>query len=112
METDMHRVIRTQDWDVPDFMGLDRIPTGGRYPGLRQASGDDNSGSGGERGRARSKRPVRMHTVTAADPEGVLVVDLLEGWLEKNAAKRITLEQVKVRRRCVCRCRCLSCAPG
>ena len=70
-EYEIYQVIRWQDWDVQPDMGLDSIPTGGRHPKLLQRS--------------------------PADSEGTLVVDLLEGLLEKDARKRITLDQVKVR---------------
>ncbi|TBU62722.1 kinase-like domain-containing protein [Dichomitus squalens] len=86
-EFEIYKVIRTQDWDVPETMGLDRVPTGGRYPALRQGAAAYE--------RAKGKRPVGKLVATAADPEGVQVMGLLEGLLEKNAAKRITLEQVK-----------------
>ncbi|KAI0367827.1 kinase-like protein [Pilatotrama ljubarskyi] len=68
-EFEIYRVIRSQDWDVPETMGLDQLPTGGRH-------------------QRRSKWP-------AEESEGYLVVDLLERLLEKDARKRITLEQVK-----------------
>ncbi|KAI0775152.1 kinase-like domain-containing protein [Trametes elegans] len=68
-EFEIYRVIRSQDWDVPETMGLDQIPTGGRP-------------------KRQPKRPLE-------DTEGALVVDLLERLLEKDARKRITLEQVK-----------------
>ncbi|KAI0359800.1 kinase-like protein [Trametes cingulata] len=68
-EFEIYRVIRSQDWDVPETMGLDQLPTGGRH-------------------QRRSKWP-------AEESEGYLVVDLLERLLEKDARKRITLEDVK-----------------
>ncbi|KAI0649052.1 kinase-like domain-containing protein [Trametes meyenii] len=68
-EYEIYKVIRSQDWDVLDVMGLDKIPTGGRH----------------------QKRPKWVGEET----EGYLVVDLLERLLEKDARKRITLEQVK-----------------
>ncbi|KAI0326939.1 kinase-like protein [Cubamyces sp. BRFM 1775] len=69
-EFEIYRVIRSQDWDVPETMGLDQLPTGGRHQG-------------------RPKRGVE-------ESEGCLVVDLLERLLEKDARKRVTLEEVKV----------------
>lgn len=69
-EYEIYRVIRSQDWDVADKMGLDRLPVGGRH----------------------QKRPKWPQEET----EGYLVVDLLTRLLEKDARKRITLEQVKV----------------
>ncbi|KAH9902724.1 kinase-like domain-containing protein [Cubamyces lactineus] len=68
-EFEIYRVIRSQDWDVPETMGLDQLPTGGRHQG-------------------RPKRGVE-------ESEGCLVVDLLGRLLEKDARKRITLEEVK-----------------
>lgn len=72
-EYEIYRVIRTQDWDVHETMGSDGIPVGPR--------------------RYDSKKlPAK-----GQESEGYLVVNLLERFLEKNAAKRITLDQVKVR---------------
>ncbi|KAI0663889.1 kinase-like domain-containing protein [Cubamyces menziesii] len=68
-EFEIYRVIRSQDWDVPETMGLDQLPTGGRHQG-------------------KPKRGVE-------ESEGCLVVDLLGRLLEKDARKRITLEEVK-----------------
>ncbi|CDO70636.1 hypothetical protein BN946_scf184756.g2 [Trametes cinnabarina] len=68
-EFEIYRVIRSQDWDVPDTMGLDQLPTGGRYQRRPRRPGDETEGS--------------------------LVIDLLERLLEKDARKRITLEEVK-----------------
>ena len=75
-EYEIYRVIRTQDWEVPETMGLDQIPTGGRY----------QKGVG--------KRPADYRLL--ANTEGAQVVDLLSRLLEKNSEKRITLDQVKV----------------
>ena len=58
--------LRSDDFDVEETMGIDRIPTGGR----RHESGDTS--------------------------EGAVVVSLLERLLEKDYRKRITLEEVKV----------------
>jgi serine/threonine protein kinase len=65
----IYRMICTEDWTVPTTMGYDRVPTGGRHPDL------------------------------SADypAEGALVVSLLERLLEKDASKRATLAEVKVR---------------
>ncbi|KAL1949542.1 hypothetical protein VTO73DRAFT_8423 [Trametes versicolor] len=68
-EYEIYRVIRSQDWDVGDKMGLDQLPVGGRH-------------------QKRTKWPQE-------DSEGFLVVDLLSRLLEKDARKRISLEQVK-----------------
>ncbi|KAI9066214.1 kinase-like protein [Trametes sanguinea] len=70
-EFEIYRVIRTQDWDVPETMGLDQLPTGGRH----------------------QRRPRRPGDET----DGYLVIDLLERLLEKDSRRRITLEEVKVR---------------
>ena len=70
-EYEIYQVIRLQDWNAPETMGLDAIPTGGRHPRLLQRSAEDS--------------------------EGTLVIDLLERLLEKDCRKRITLDQVKVR---------------
>ncbi|KAI0790022.1 kinase-like protein [Abortiporus biennis] len=67
-EYHIYNVIRTGDWDVPDIMGLDRLPVGGR----------------------RQKKPSK-----GQQTEGYLVVKLLEGILEKDVKKRLTLDQVK-----------------
>ncbi|EIM91581.1 kinase-like protein [Stereum hirsutum FP-91666 SS1] len=66
----LYQVIATEDWTVPETMGLDRIPTGGRHP------------TPGPNGKLS---------------EGGVVVSFLERLLEKNASKRITLDEVKVR---------------
>lgn len=68
-EYEIYRVIRLQDWDVSETMGVDCIPVGPRHP-LPQLKGQET--------------------------DGYLVVDLLSRLLEKNARKRITLEEVKV----------------
>ncbi|KAH9846649.1 kinase-like domain-containing protein [Lenzites betulinus] len=68
-EYGIYKVIRSQDWEVQEFMGLDRLPSGVR----------------------RQKRNKWAQEET----EGSLVVDLLERLLEKDARKRITLEGVK-----------------
>ncbi|EMD33852.1 hypothetical protein CERSUDRAFT_56057 [Gelatoporia subvermispora B] len=67
-EYDIYRIIRHQDWDPLDTMGVDRIPAGPRY----SRTPNDNS-------------------------EGTLAMNLLHCLLEKDARKRITLTQVKVR---------------
>ncbi|TFK92675.1 kinase-like protein [Polyporus arcularius HHB13444] len=74
-EYEIYRVIRTQDWSVPETMGLDQLPTGGRYPG----------GIG--------RRPADYRSLP--NTEGAQVMDLLSRLLEKNAEKRITLDEVK-----------------
>ena len=71
-EYEIYQVIRLQDWDVPETMGLDEIALSGRHPKLQRTPGNK---------------------------EGELIVDLLERLLEKDARKRITLHDVKVRRR-------------
>ncbi|KAI0312095.1 kinase-like domain-containing protein [Amylostereum chailletii] len=68
-EFQLYKVICTEDWDVPEKMGLDQLPTGGRH------------------------QPVDP----SRPSEGALIVSLLEKLLEKDASKRITLDEVKVR---------------
>lgn len=75
-EYEIYQVIRSQDWNVQDSMGLDKIPTGGRHQKVAAK-------------RAAEKRQI-------IDTEGAQVIDLLEKLLEKNCEKRVTLEQVKV----------------
>ena len=90
-EFEIYKVIRTQDWDVPAQMGLDRLPTGGRHPEWAAAAAAKKSGPAG--------RSAVLGT------EGAQVMDLLNKLLEKNAPRRISLERVKVRRvviSCVC----------
>jgi hypothetical protein len=58
--------LRSDDFDVEETMGIDKIPTGGRH----HEEGDTS--------------------------EGAVVVSLLERLLEKDYKKRITLEEVKV----------------
>lgn len=65
----IYQKIREEDWDVPETMGLDKLPTGGRH----------------------QKKPKK-----GQETEGCLVVDLLQGVLEKDPAKRLTLQEVKV----------------
>ncbi|KAH9949930.1 kinase-like domain-containing protein [Amylocystis lapponica] len=64
----IYQVIRKQDWDVSATMGVDAIPVGGRH-----------------------QRPPPKGEET----EGYLVVKLLQRLLEKDARKRITLDEVK-----------------
>ncbi|PCH42122.1 kinase-like protein, partial [Wolfiporia cocos MD-104 SS10] len=66
------QVIRKQDWTVEDTMGVDRLPTGGRY----------------QKSKPKDERLL----------EGYYVIKLLERLLEKDSRKRITLEEVKVAR--------------
>lgn len=68
-EFGIYACIKTQDWDVPELMGQDRIPVGGRH----------------------QKKPKK-----GQETEGYLVVDLLQGLLEKDPSKRLTLQEVKV----------------
>jgi SNF1-activating kinase 1 len=65
----LYGVICTQDWDVEEFMGLDRIPTKSRH-----------------------------HDCPNDGPcsEGAEIIRLLERLLEKDMGKRITLDEVKV----------------
>ncbi|THH29612.1 hypothetical protein EUX98_g4585 [Antrodiella citrinella] len=67
-EYQIYSIIRTEDWDVPETMGCDRIPVGGRH---------------------QEAPPPGQET------EGYLVVALLEKLLEKEVTKRITLDEVK-----------------
>ncbi|KAI9442050.1 kinase-like domain-containing protein [Lactarius psammicola] len=64
----LYGVICTQDWDVPQFMGLDHIPTKGRHHDCL----DDGPCS-----------------------EGAEIIKLLERLLEKDMNKRITLDEAK-----------------
>ena len=75
-EYEIYQVIRSQDWNVPETMGLDHIQTGGRYQ------------------KKAAKRQGDRRQIP--DTEGAQVIDLLEKLLEKNSEKRITLEEVKV----------------
>ena len=65
----IYNKIKEDDFDVLEFMGLDKLPVGGR----------------------RQKKPRK-----GQETEGYLVVDLLQGLLEKNPSKRLTLQDVKV----------------
>lgn len=65
-EYPVYQMICNQDWDLPATMGSDKIESGPRHP------------------------PKTKH-----DTEGNIVVRLLERLLEKDAEKRITLDQVK-----------------
>jgi SNF1-activating kinase 1 len=62
--------IKEEDWDVGDTMGQDKLPVGGRH----------------------QPKPKK-----GEETEGYLVVDLLQGFLEKDPSKRITLDGVKAR---------------
>lgn len=63
-EFSMYNAICNDDWTVPETMGFDRIPTGGRHP-------------------------------TDEDSEGGMVIHLLDHFLTKDPALRITLAEVK-----------------
>ena len=65
-EFQLYGKLRFMDFEVPDTMGSDKIPTGGR-----QHTPDDTT-------------------------EGGVIINLLSGFLEKDQRKRITLEEVKV----------------
>ncbi|TFK36664.1 kinase-like domain-containing protein [Crucibulum laeve] len=62
-EWSLYNAICNSDWTVPETMGADHVPTGGRHPH------DDSQGSN--------------------------VVRLLDGFLQKDPQRRITLEEVK-----------------
>lgn len=66
----LYQVIATEDWNVKPTMGLDEIPTGGRH---------------------------LVYGPNGKLSEGGVVISLLNGLLEKDAARRITLDEVKVR---------------
>lgn len=68
-EYEIYQIIRRQDWAVDPTMGVDHIETGGRH-----------------------QRPLPRGQET----DGYLAVKLLDGLLDKDAHKRITLDQVKV----------------
>lgn len=68
-EYQIYSVIRTEDWDVPETMGCDRLPVGGRH----------------------QEAPL-----PGQETEGYLVVALLDRLLQKEVKKRITLDDVKV----------------
>lgn len=68
-EFSIYRSIREDDWPLPETMGVDRIPTGERHP-------------------AKQKK--------GRETEGHLLVHLLEGLLQKDPKKRLTLEETKV----------------
>lgn len=40
-EFQIYRIVCTEDWDVPDVMGIDRMPTGGRHPTNKKSDGYD-----------------------------------------------------------------------
>jgi SNF1-activating kinase 1 len=65
-----------KDWQPKTYMGLDRIPTGGRYPATPPV-------------RTRSGKEVPQ-------AEGPLVMRLLDSLLQKDAKERIVLSEVKV----------------
>lgn len=69
-EYQIYNKIKEEDWDVPETMGQDEIPVGGRH----------------------QKRPKK-----GLETDGYLVIDLLQGLLEKDPSKRLTLQDVKVR---------------
>ncbi|KAI0080968.1 kinase-like protein [Panus rudis PR-1116 ss-1] len=71
-EFQIYNMIRTEDWDVPETMGSDEMPTGGRHPDWEKAKNDE--------------RYI----------EGYWAVDLLEKLLTKDVGRRITLDGVKV----------------
>ncbi|KAF7793710.1 hypothetical protein EIP86_004826 [Pleurotus ostreatoroseus] len=64
----IYRSIKEDDWSIPETMGVDRIPTGGRY-------------------QAKQKR--------GRETEGYLLVSLLEGLLQKDPKNRLTLGETK-----------------
>ncbi|EKM58652.1 uncharacterized protein PHACADRAFT_88772, partial [Phanerochaete carnosa HHB-10118-sp] len=67
-EYQIYNKIKEEDWDVPETMGQDMIPVGGR----------------------RQHKPKKSQ-----ETEGYLVVDLLQGILEKDPAKRLDLQDIK-----------------
>ncbi|KAF5359361.1 hypothetical protein D9756_003593 [Leucocoprinus leucothites] len=64
----LYSAICNKDWEVPQIMCRDRVPTGGRHP--KKSS--------------KHKQPV-----------GAKVIGLLERFLQKDQTKRITLDEVK-----------------
>jgi serine/threonine protein kinase len=72
-----YRLILRQEWTARSSMGLDKVETGGRHP-----------------------QPVPIRTRSGkevAQPEGAVVMRLLDWLLQKDAAKRAALSDVKVR---------------
>lgn len=69
LEFAIYTAIKNKDWVCPETMGVDRIPTGGRV----------------------QKAPKKGY-----EPQGYIVVDVLDQFLQKDPNKRITLEGLKV----------------
>ena len=69
-EFSIYQKIREDDWDVPETMGQDQVPTGGRY----------------------QERPEE-----GTETDGYWLIDLMQGLLEKDPTKRLTLQEIKVR---------------
>ncbi|KAI0695386.1 kinase-like protein, partial [Cytidiella melzeri] len=65
----IYKKIKEEDWDVREVMGLDKLPVGKRH-------------------QPKSKKGEGL--------EGDVVIDLLDGFLQKDPTKRITLDDVKV----------------
>jgi serine/threonine protein kinase len=73
----LYRMICTEDWRPLPTMGLDKLPAGARHP-----------------------EPIPLHTRKGKAihrKPGELVMGLLDRLLDKDAKKRITLDEVKVR---------------
>lgn len=81
----LYRLICEKAWVAPPTMGLDRLKTGGT-PSLRSPTKGDKKGKG------RAKEPE----VDMSQPIGTVVMKLLDRLLQKDADKRITLDEVKV----------------
>ncbi|PKI84386.1 non-specific serine/threonine protein kinase [Malassezia vespertilionis] len=70
-------VILKEDYALPGYMGADRVPIGGRGPRWGQGAGQGEDVQG------------------ALSDDALLVLDLLDRMLEKDAQRRITLDAVR-----------------
>jgi serine/threonine protein kinase len=85
----LYRLICHDAWSAPDAMGLDRVRTG--WVGGRRPAGPAPPPP--QLGRSKGKNRGREESSSS---EGDVVMYLLDRLLEKDAEKRITLDEVKV----------------
>lgn len=91
-EFGLYRIICERAWVASATMGLDRVPTGGKVP-ERVPPSRAPSGRADKKGKAKVREPLE---VEVPESEGAIVMRLLDRLLQKDAEKRITLDEVKV----------------
>jgi len=90
----LYECIANDEWEVPETMGWDCIPTGGRPAAIEKK---DKKEFAREKTKANGTGKTKERsTDEGPDGEGPGIVRLLEKFLQKDPAQRITLDEVKL----------------